>query len=163
MKNQAGFVPVIIVLVVLIGFVGVYYLGRLNPKKDVLDPSSSPIATVVSSSKPTVPTTQPTLKPVSNIEQAKDTALNYLVLKGNEKENIIIDEPILLCNHKDKYSVSYKFKDDNTARGGTWLVVGKIDGNWIVPTDGDSNYCNWIKTAGLDESTQAFMGSSCKF
>lgn len=32
MKNQNGFAPVIIFLIALIGFVGVYYLGTFKPK-----------------------------------------------------------------------------------------------------------------------------------
>ncbi|EKE06368.1 MAG: hypothetical protein ACD_19C00016G0041 [uncultured bacterium] len=43
MKNQKGFIPVIIILVVLIGFVGVYYLGTLKPNK--VTESPTPIAT----------------------------------------------------------------------------------------------------------------------
>lgn len=42
MKNQKGFVPVIIILIVLIGFVGVYYLGTLKPKNVVVNPTSTP-------------------------------------------------------------------------------------------------------------------------
>lgn len=32
MRNQKGFVPFIIILLSLIGFIGVYYLGTLKPK-----------------------------------------------------------------------------------------------------------------------------------
>lgn len=52
-NNQKGFVPIIIILVVLIGLVGVYFLGRLNPKTIVTNPSSSPITTIVPTIKPT--------------------------------------------------------------------------------------------------------------
>lgn len=157
-KNKEGFVPVIIILLVLIGFVGVYFLGTLKPKSPAESPTPTPVSTTLTKPSPLSST-----KPTSDVEQVKITVLDYLVLKGDKKENIIIDEPILLGKHKDKYSVGYKFKNDNTAHGGTYLIVGKLNGNWIIPTSGDSNYCNWIKTAELDEATQAFMGPSCNF
>lgn len=77
---QAGFVPVIIVLVVLIGFVGVYYLGRLNPKKEVSNPTSSPVATVIDTSKPTVPTTKPTTDPMANWKTYKNNKFSFKYL-----------------------------------------------------------------------------------
>lgn len=109
-----------------------------------------------------IATTEPTLKPITDLEQIKDFVATYLVSSGYKKENLIISDPILLGSHQDKYSVGWSLKDDNTAHGGTWLLVGKANGNWIIPNDGDSNYCNWIKTAELDEVTQEFMGSTCK-
>jgi len=55
MKNQKGFIPIIIILIVLIGFVGVYYVGTLKPQKVVDSPTPTAISTV---------STAPTAKPV---------------------------------------------------------------------------------------------------
>lgn len=58
MKNNRGFVPAIIILVVLIGFGVFYFLGTLKPKSVIV---ATPIPTIisVSSSKP-VATSDPT-------------------------------------------------------------------------------------------------------
>ncbi len=59
MKNQKGFIPVIIILVVLIGFVGIYYLGTLKPKNTTVNPTSTPTIlnspSSVATSKPAIP------------------------------------------------------------------------------------------------------------
>jgi hypothetical protein len=55
MNNKKGFIPVIIILVVLIGFVGVYYLGTLKSKSVDEDSTTasvvSPLPSSVSTSK----------------------------------------------------------------------------------------------------------------
>lgn len=65
MQNQKGFVPVIIILVVLIGFVGVYFLGTLKNKPSDVSSTASPTAVAKES---TVPTSKPvtTIDPTSN-------------------------------------------------------------------------------------------------
>lgn len=78
-KNQKGFVPIIIIIVVLIGFVGVYYLGRLNPKKEVSNPSPSSVATVIDTSKPTIPTIKPTTDPTANWKTYTNTKYGYSI------------------------------------------------------------------------------------
>lgn len=50
MKNQKGFIPVLIILVVLLGFVGVYYLGTLKPKSAIETPNTTPIVSISPSS-----------------------------------------------------------------------------------------------------------------
>lgn len=72
MKNQKGFIPVIIVLVVLIGFVGVYYLGRLNPKTVVTNPTASPL--VDGTEKPDF--TKSTIKPTTDLTANWMTYIN---------------------------------------------------------------------------------------
>jgi len=66
MKNQKGFIPVIIILIVLLGFVGVYYLGTLKSKPANVNPSSSPLAVDTQSAIPAVPTIKPVTDPTLN-------------------------------------------------------------------------------------------------
>ena len=65
MKNQRGFAPVIVILVVLIGFVGVYFLGTLKNKPSTVNPTSSPVAVAKESAIPTV-------KPVATTDLTAD-------------------------------------------------------------------------------------------
>ena len=65
-KNQNGFVPVIIILVVLIGFVGAYFIGTFKNKSTIINPSSSPLAIATQSAVPTIPTVKQTTDPTAN-------------------------------------------------------------------------------------------------
>lgn len=76
MKLQKGFVPVIIILVVLIGFVGVYFLGTLKNKTVVINPTPTPNTVATESVAPSynpVVTTDPT----SNWKTYRNTKFNY--------------------------------------------------------------------------------------
>lgn len=76
MKSQKGFVPVIIVLVVLIGFVGVYFLGTLKNKTTVVSPTSVPNIVINESS---VPSSKPvaTNDPTYYWKTYSNTKFNY--------------------------------------------------------------------------------------
>lgn len=73
MKNQKGFAPLIIILVILLGIGGVYYFGKLSPNESV--DTTSPIATVSS-----LPVATPTPETVSASVNA--VVLNYLLPSG---------------------------------------------------------------------------------
>lgn len=77
MKNQKGFIPVIIILVVLIGFVGVYYLGTLKQKNTTVNPTTTP---VVSSLPSSVATSKPaTPDPTVNWKKYTNTKYGYSI------------------------------------------------------------------------------------
>jgi hypothetical protein len=77
MKNQKGFIPVILVLVVLIGFAGVYYLGTLKPKYTTVSPTLIP---VVSSSPSSIATSKSaTPDTISNFKTYTNTKYGYSI------------------------------------------------------------------------------------
>lgn len=98
----------------------------------------------------------------SDTEQIKTATTNYLVLIGHDKNKLKITDVLPLGNYTDKYIVSWIPGADYVG-GGLSLLVGKVNGEWIIPNSGDSNYCDWIKNSGIDEATKAFMGPACNF
>jgi len=89
MKNQKGFIPVIIILVVLIGFVGVYYLGTLKSNKNVeVNPTSvvSSLPSSIATSKSASP------NPTTNWKDYNFSPLK-LSLKVPQEFTVDMNEP----------------------------------------------------------------------
>lgn len=116
MKNQKGFLPVIIILVVLIGFVGVYYLGILKSNK--ITESPTPFASNQSVSKPTVVQTP------SPIDCENTFTLDTL----DWKEYFFQD-----MSFKFKYPdyLDVKIFPENTSRKG-WLEINNNKNNSVM-------------------------------
>lgn len=95
----------------------------------------------------------------ANNDQVRQAAINYL--KSTGVSDPVINSITLLGNYKDKYVVGFIPSKDYSG-GGNILLVGKVNNEWIIPSSGNSNYCNWIKNSGADEATQAFLGPTCK-
>ncbi len=103
MKNQKGFIPVVIILVILIGFVGIYYLGTLKSGKIITSPT--PIESSIASAKPS---------PVSINKSTLDPTTNWKVYTNNQYK--------FSFNYPDKLSYLYDQLD-----GGN-LLLQNFDG-----------------------------------
>lgn len=126
MKNQKGFVPIIIILVVLVGFVGVYYLGTFKTKTTTVNPTSTPVVSVE-------PSSVPTAKPVTIKSDESLTLTKYLVDKyydqskqyGKSKDEIVINISKLEGNYA---TGSGSFKSG----GGDIWFASKVNNEWYL-------------------------------
>lgn len=147
MKNQKGFIPIIIILVVLFGFVGIYYLGTLKPKSVSESPNTTIVVSTLSSSVPSA-------KPVVATDQTADWK-TYI-------------------NSKHKFSFSYPGTwniDENLKDYGELRLVffpsGSVlnempDGNIIVSIQwgaGDTRTLDYLKSEYFPKSIRLFIGN----
>lgn len=82
----------------------------------------------------------------------------YLTAKGHDPSTITITGNEILGNDPNKFIVSW----NRGGPAGNILIVGKVNGQWIVPDD--ATRCEWIKNSTVDENTKAFLGGpSCGY
>jgi hypothetical protein len=150
-------VAVILILLAVVAVV-VYMFGS-KPTQVQLTPV--PEATIIPTVAPTeTPIASESASPIAiSTTEIKLAVTNYLKSNGYDMSKVSISEPQKLGTHTNVYSVGWT--EIGYVGGGQYVVIGKMGGQWTIPGSGDAVYCEWINSAGLDEATKAFMGSSC--
>lgn len=92
----------------------------------------------------------------------KEIVRKYLVENKQDITHLKFSGISPLGQHQDVYVVKFTTLPPESDYGGEWLIVGKINAQWIAPGSGHNTTCNWVKTAGFtDESDIAYYGQSC--
>lgn len=140
----APFILLGIVLLLLVAG-GAYYLGKQSSLVPTPQPSATSASTAPAASLPS--------------DSDKNAIVNkvreYLASKGVKPDNISSINPELFS--KDVYTVNYTFINSGPSEP-SYVLVGKVNGKWVVGTNYDENYCRWVKESNADEATRAFMG-----
>jgi hypothetical protein len=119
----------------------------LSTLKVLIPPSPSPVA-----SASATPAAQ-----ISDMDKLKSVATDYLALKGYDRTKLKILAVTPLGKTTDKYNVSYIPSVDHVG-GGLYILIGVVNGEWVIPDYRSTLYCEWVNSSITDENTIAFMG-----
>lgn len=100
---------------------------------------------------------------ITNVEEElKETVREYLSEKNMDLKYLKFSSIGKLGQHQDVYVINFTTLPPETNYGGEWIIVGKINSQWVAPDPEDKITCNWVNSAGFtEESDLAYYGQSC--